>query len=161
MDSWIRNTVNGNGTVPNHSLLIYLSTWWLSRIYRKMFLWEKKYDNKVNDGASNTILTLAAVANLLLLDDLRELWRIYGREWRGTIHGGGGGSLRTVLVQGHAHGESGLNGAEPKVMKRGLCYTCANKPVLASSFHWAKQRRDFVIYRHRCTVVPMQSFTFI
>ncbi len=37
----------------------------------------------------------------------------------------GGCSLRTVLVQGHAHGESGLNGAEPEVMKRGLCYTCA------------------------------------
>jgi hypothetical protein len=37
------------------------------------------------------------------------------------VHVGEGG--RSVLVQGHAHGESGLNGAEPKVMKRGLCYT--------------------------------------
>jgi hypothetical protein len=41
---------------------------------------EKKYHDEVNDGASNTILKLAAVATLLLLDDLRELWRIYGRE---------------------------------------------------------------------------------
>ncbi len=54
----------------------------------------------------------------------------------------GGYSLRTVLVQGHAHGESGLNGAEPKVMKRGFCNSCANKPVLAPSFHSKRSKRE-------------------
>ncbi len=38
------------------------------------------YHDEVNDGATNTILKLAANATLLLLDDLRDLWRIYGRE---------------------------------------------------------------------------------
>jgi hypothetical protein len=43
----------------------------------RCFCEEKKYVDEVNDGAANTILMLAAVATLLLLDDLRvvaDIW---------------------------------------------------------------------------------------
>ncbi len=49
----------------------------------------KKYDDEVNDGAENTILKLAAVATLLLLDDLRAVADIWAGVKRYTWGRGG------------------------------------------------------------------------